>query len=371
MKKLNILMIFENLGKKPGGVQTHVFTLSKALRKMGHNVSLFSTRPLHFEVRALMQHLLCLLVVMRIIRIVRRVNIDLVHVHGGRLPLILGYFVCRMTKRPLVATIHEAGSLATKLNRQYKRADKIIAISQEVNATLRHYGVNKTKIVYVPNMLDEQFFESTGVHRDRDYRVLPSTLVFIGRLGATKIGILKILLEATPKIVQKVPIAEVWIVGSAGSNFPEISTIARHINENMGKKVVHLLGYVKNPTKIFDAADVVIGVGRVAMEAMAYGKATIVGSSCGDSTFTGGLVTRENVDELVKYNLTGRNYAKRINAHQLAELIVNLIKDNDYRKKVGEFCKEFAMKNFGVERVVPQIESVYISCLKYTHAKCF
>ena len=364
MKELCILMIFEYLGKRPGGVQIHVLTLCKALKERGHDVLLFPSRPLHLRRDIFVQPFVRFQEMVRIIKIVKKKEINLVHAHGARLPLIMGHLIRRITGTPLVVTIHEAWSRATNLNRQYKVADRIIAVSQEVKTVLKYYGVDKNKLVYIPNMLDPKLFKSVTVDESVSSRCSSYRLVFMGRLDSSKIGILKILLGAIPKTVQEVPNAEVWIVGPRGSNFREISRMIRHINEGIGKKVVRLLGYVRNPTRILEAADVVIGVGRVAMEAMAHGKATIVGSSSADSSFTGALVTRESAGELEKYNFTGRNYKERINTQQMAELIVRLLKDAEYRKKVGEFSKDFSAKKFGVNRVVPKIESVYMSCFK-------
>lgn len=371
IRKLNILMIYEALSNaraKGGGIQIHVLLLVKALRNFGHNPLLFRTRPLHSDkisirlaVNVLMQPFLFFFGIVRVLRIVKNMNIHLIHVHGARLPLILGFFICRITRIPLVVTIHEWRSWANKLNRQYKSADKIIVISQEVKLILENYGVDKTKLVYIPNMVDTDFFGSTIVNQDRSDRSY--RLVFMGRLHPSKIGILKILLKATPRIVQKLPATQVWVVGARGSKFLEISRMARDINERIGKKVVVLLGYVKDPAKIIQAADIVIGVGRVALEAMAHGKPTIVGWSQDGSTFTGGLVNKENVYELEKYNFTGRNYSERINAQQMTELIVSLLRNEGYRKIVGKYYKKFVKRKFVIKVIIPEIMSVYSAVL--------
>ena len=364
-------MIYEALSNaraKGGGIQIHVLLLVKALRNFGHNPLLFRTRPLHSDkisirlaVNVLMQPFLFFFGIVRVLRIVKNMNIHLIHVHGARLPLILGFFICRITRIPLVVTIHEWRSWANKLNRQYKSADKIIVISQEVKLILENYGVDKTKLVYIPNMVDTDFFGSTIVNQDRSDRSY--RLVFMGRLHPSKIGILKILLKATPRIVQKLPATQVWVVGARGSKFLEISRMARDINERIGKKVVVLLGYVKDPAKIIQAADIVIGVGRVALEAMAHGKPTIVGWSQDGSTFTGGLVNKENVYELEKYNFTGRNYSERINAQQMTELIVSLLRNEGYRKIVGKYYKKFVKRKFVIKVIIPEIMSVYSAVL--------
>lgn len=364
MERLNILMIFECSNKPAGGTRIHVLTLSKALRKLNHKVLLFPIRPLPLDVNLfnvttfVLQSFICFFEVIKIIQIVKKVKITILHAHNARLPLVLGYFVSRITRIPLVVTIHETWSRANKLNRLYKRADGIIAVSQEGKTILESYGVDETKLVYIPNMVDAGSFGSTAVTKDYGYKV-----VFIGRLAPSKIGVLKILLEATPRIVQELPATKIWIVGPRGSRFVEISRMARDINDRIGKKVIFFLGYVKDVARIIEAADIVIGVGRVALEAMVHGKPTIVGSSQDGSIFTGGLVNRENVRELEKCNFTGRNYAERMNVQQMATLIIRLLRNDGYRKIVGEFGRKFVKRRFESKGVVLEIISIYFTCL--------
>jgi glycosyltransferase involved in cell wall biosynthesis len=349
-----------------GGIEVHVLTLSRALRNLGHNISLFPISPFYSEelslrlaIAVFMQPFLFFWGMIRILRLVKKIRFDLVHVHCARLPLFLGLSICRIARVPLVVTMHEKQSRANKLNRQYKRADKIIAVSQEVREILEDYGVRKAKLTYIPNMVDvERFGTATAAH-DPGY-----TLVFVGRLDPSKIGFLKILLEATPRIIQELPNTQVWIVGPHGSKFQEISKIARGINERIGKEVILLLGYVKNTTKIIKEADIVLGVGRVTLEAMAQSKPVIVGSSLQGSMFSGGLVTRENADELEDSNFTGRGYSHIMNAEQLRKLIVNLLRNKTYRRIVGEFGREFIKTKFESQTVASETVSVYFECLK-------
>lgn len=371
-------MIYEDVASgQRGGVQIHVATLNKALTSRGHNILLFPIHPLHLEghlslrqVMTVLKELsLCFFDSAKVIRIVKKRKVDLVHVHGARLPLLSGCLVTEIARCPLAVTIHEASSRATRLNRLYKRADKVIVVSQEIKASLRNCGVDETKLVYIPNMLGEEWFDWASGQKeharfDCTRQSSVHRILFMGRLEPGKVGILRVLFEAMPRILEEIPATQVWIGGQRGSKRIEIGKMISEVNQNTGREAVLLLGYLKNPVEVVKQVDVVIGVGRIAMEAMAQGKATIVGFSYGDSKVTGALITEENVDGFMKYNFTGRNYKKTIDASEMAELIVTLMKNSDYRRKIGDFCKVFAVRNFRAENVAAEVESVYINCLK-------
>jgi glycosyltransferase involved in cell wall biosynthesis len=306
----------------------------------------------------------CFFDTIKVIGIAKKEKVDLIHVHGARLPLLLGRLVNEITRCPLTVTIHEASSRATRLNRLYKGADKIIAVSQELKASLRNCGADEAKLVYIPNMLGEEWFNWASGQEDCGQGSSAHRILFMGRLEPGKIGILRVLLEAMPRILEEFPATQVWIGGQRGSKHMEIGKIVSEMNQKSGKEAVLLLGYLENPVETIRKVDVVVGVGRIAMEAMARGKATIIGSSYDDSKVTGALITQDNVDEFMKYNFTGRNWEKTIDANEMAELITTLIKNSDLRKKIGDFCKDFAEKNFRAENVAIEVESVYINCLR-------
>jgi glycosyltransferase involved in cell wall biosynthesis len=305
----------------------------------------------------------CFFDTIKVIRMAKKEKVDLVHVHGARLPLLSGRLVSEITRCPLTVTIHEASSRATRLNRLYKGANKIIAVSQEVKASLRNCGVEEAKLVYIPNMLGEEWFDWASGQEDCGQRSSASRILFMGRLEPGKLGILRVLLEAMPRILEEFPVTQVWIGGQSGSRLLEIEKVIDKLNQESGREVVLLLGYLENPVEIIKKVDVVVGVGRIAMEAMAQGKTTIVGSSYTDSKVTGALITEDNVDKFMKYNFTGRNFEKTIDAGEMAELIIALLKNSDYRKKIGDFCRDFAEKNFRAEKVAIETESVYTNCL--------
>ena len=362
--RLNILIIYEGM-REHGGVQVHVYTLESELRKLGHNVLMFPVPPLHLEtINACVlfyfseQFVFLLFGIVRIFRLIRRQPVHIVHVHGARLPLVLTFFVSKIMKIPFVVTVHEAWTRANKLNRQYRSADKIIAVSQESEAVLKSYGVDPLRLTVIPNMVT---LPPSAIKFSEEGNL---NIVFVGRLDPSKTGILKILMDAAPKIMSEFANVRIWIVGSRGQEYASVSLKADQVNALIGKKTVFLLGHVRNPSLILDKAHIVIGVGRVALEAMSHSKPVIVGSSADGVFFRGGLVTRENANFLERSNFTGRNYSDMVNSAQLAELIVGLLRDRSFRSELGRFGREFVAANFASDVIVARTVSVYYDCIR-------
>jgi hypothetical protein len=94
-------------------------------------------------------------------------------------------------------------------------------------------------------------------------------------------------------------------------------------------------------------ADVVVGLGRSAMEGMACGRAVLVLDSRAYTPYAmDGLVTSENVQSLLECNLSGRRFAREATLESVsAEL-------DGYRPELGLFGRDFALTNFEVGRQV-------------------
>ncbi len=94
-------------------------------------------------------------------------------------------------------------------------------------------------------------------------------------------------------------------------------------------------------------ADVVVGLGRSAMEGLACGRAVLILDSRAYTPYAmDGLVTSDNAQALLECNLSGRRFAREATLESVsAEL-------DSYRPELGSFGREFALANFEVGRQV-------------------
>jgi glycosyltransferase involved in cell wall biosynthesis len=369
-KPSHILAIYDG----EGGIQTHVATLYDELRKRGFIVLVFSTPDLRTErtriesaVSVPMGLMGSLFTAIRLIEEIRKVRVDLVHVHTPRVPLLLGYLLHRICKVPLIVTIHERDSLALKVNRLFKRATKIIAISHEVKSRMVELGVDEKKLVVIPNMIDTNEF-SPEEDANAPYRLEASsqrafTIVCLGRADSSKVQTIETAMKSMPEVIKMFPKAKLLIAGG-GPSLCDLTKAAQRINGRIGKDAILVLGQVPSAVALLRRADVVIGIGRVALEAMATGKPVIAVSGQAGQLVRGDIVSQETATALAEYNFSGRNYGKRLDSTGMLELIARLLENEDYRKQIGSWGRLFVKQNFDSATIAKLTESVYSESLR-------
>jgi len=121
-------------------------------------------------------------------------------------------------------------------------------------------------------------------------------------------------------------------------NDPEVEII-RAVAKHYGAKLT-AIGQNFSPTfdtkKAIQDADIVFGVGRSVLEGMSSGRIGIVHGRWG----TGGVVNSGNVDELKKYNFSGRNSINPIDANEIIKEI-----DVYYNENNVKWGRDYIVKN--------------------------
>ncbi|QKQ99399.1 glycosyltransferase family 4 protein [Metallosphaera tengchongensis] len=178
-----------------GGTEVHVFNLSRELVKMSVNVEVHTTRDTYTERGKLPP-----LEVMDGIRVVRhrrtwvyRDSPSILHFHNlGRkfsswnLYTFLFFAISSLVETPLVMTPHDIfvsdqGRALNWLKREMgKRVDKLIAVSEWEKEEMVNLGYDGSKIVVIPNGVDDMAFiypKSEGIE---DY------LLYVARISPEK-----------------------------------------------------------------------------------------------------------------------------------------------------------------------------------------
>ena len=229
-------------------------------------------------------------------KIIREQDISVVHAHSRAASWIAHYAV-RGTCVPLVSTIHgrQVKHSALKSNAIY--GEKVIAICPQLVEHLAHeLGMERRKLVSLPNPLDFETLQQIQRTRCDDGRVVISV---VGRLNGPKGAHIAELVERVfPQLLQQAPNLSIQIVGGEWDSFPQAGRDAfAHLQSLYGERI-HYLGFTKQVMEIMANSDVVIGAGRVAMEALALGTAVFaMGEAC-----CHGLVTNANLSDAIGTN---------------------------------------------------------------------
>ncbi|MDY6893987.1 MAG: glycosyltransferase family 4 protein [Thermotogota bacterium] len=252
-------------------------------------------------------------------------------------------------------------------------ADYFLGSSRSALELILDLGINKRTIAVIPNSVDLSRFQPIGNGMLEEYAqrfnlgMKTKKIVCVSRLSPDKLDPVVHAINAMPRIVQRVPDAQLIIVGG-GSCFDRISELSGRTNKQLDRDAIILSGVLDEDDVpiLINLADVVIGVGQVPVEAMAIGKTAIVaghvvGSFGGNF---GGIVTKKNVNALKAHNFSGRNSTEKTNPDRIAEATLKLLTDDKYRRSVGEFGKKFVGNERDINKIAKQLEIIYHDIIK-------
>jgi len=293
-----------------GGTETHVFALARALQKQGIEVviagkygrmlSRFAGAGLPcYEIDFVLDnHEVDDINHTRyteiIASIIERESIDLIH--GHQFPSGYPAFQAASRKRiPFVFTVHGNYYDEVFLRRIHDHG-VLISVSPAIQRALKAKGIDSD---LVANGIDANDYRS---YRDTDspYRSyirsrlqLPEEtklIVYASRLSWEKADICEEMIHAITALrIDGHTDVHLLIIGD-GRKGESIRQLARAHNELLGSTYIHSLGEVDHIHTYYAASDVVIGTGRVALEAMASRRLIIAAGSRG----YGGIIRPDN-----------------------------------------------------------------------------
>ncbi len=330
MKKFNILHLYDYM--KLGGAETHIITLSKAMMDLGHNVYIagpngpalewvkreninFIESPLddwEKQIESLQDILMA----------IDKYRIDIVHAHPFN-SQIVGALAAYIRKKPCITTIH--GEYVSPALEAFLRPlfAKYICVGKNLKELYMEHGIDDEDIEVIKNGVpikkrpDRTSFFRNGL----------INLCYISRLDDDKIKALEFLLDCIPQLVKEFPLRLI-IVGD-GSNFNRVREICKSINEELHEEIIQLVGGSTDVFRYIEKSDMVVGIGRVLLEAVSMGKFPLC---IGDSYYTG-FVGADDFIKFSDYNFTGRNMKREQKLQNLMDDIREIYFDIDNKFK--------------------------------------
>jgi len=361
-----------------GGMETHIYNLSKALVKRNHEVTVYTTTAFLKDASACPTE-----------EVVNGINVkrfkalaklagywyapslknallkdetDIIHAHS-----YAGYWINAATKAkkvkrtPLILTPYAFYHTSTHilLKRTYdafmgkeslKKADALIVFTELEREMCHKRGVNQSKVFVIPEGVDLELFNPNVSRRNiKDkYGSEDKIILYIGRIDTNK-G-LEHLIESMPIILKRVPNALLLIVGKDWGFKAILERLI--VRRGIGQRVFFIGEVSHEETPNFYAASNVLVLpsayesqGLVLCEAMACGKPVI-------ATRVGcipGIIKDGWNGILVEYG----------SPHQLAEAVIKILTDESLAKKVALNGYHYATENLALDITVEKIESVY------------
>lgn len=373
MKNLTVLLTLMSLNT--GGAETHVVSLARQLKKEGINVLVASrggdlvreldtsgiehfTLPLHSKTPAS----LCSAII-GLTKIVKKYKVDLIHAHA-RIPAWVSQWVFYLTGCPYITTSHGIYSTHWGLGLLTAWGEKIIAVSEDIREHLvKNFKVRPEKIYVIPNGIDlEQFdpgVDTSSVQKELGLYSDEMKIVYISRLMGARGEIALKLIDAMPDICSSFPNVKLLVVGE-GDKLEATKLQAEKCNAILKDRRVIVTGARLDTYALMGLADVAVGVGRVALEAMAMKKPVIIASEAG---FMGAL-TPQNFEDAKRHNFSGRGTGQITNSKNLAEAIKDILASPELRKELGEFGRKKVQEQFSIDAMTKKVLEVYTKVLE-------
>ena len=227
-------------------------------------------------------------------QLVRDQRIDVVHAHS-RAASWVSYFALKGLKVPLVSTVHGRQHLHASTSLFDIYGQKVIAICENLAEHLRdEVKMAPAKIVVVPNGVAFGEKEEAGVRkeevRDNNFPFLTPTssltrVAFIGRFNGPKGERAAALLQYVfPALLQEFAQLRVTLIGGELEQLPEAGkTALAQLQSQYGERV-EVIGFTDDVAGWLRQTNLIIGAGRVVMEALGEGRAVL---ALGEALYAG------------------------------------------------------------------------------------
>ncbi|MEE2637942.1 MAG: glycosyltransferase [Acidobacteriota bacterium] len=305
--------------------------------------------------------------ILRLVRLMRRYRVDLVHTHLWTAD-VLGGVAARLARIPrVVSSVHGAyflpiGVTGVRRARRlvfsriyrsiYRGCDRVIAVSRYVAddlATRPGVRVSQDRIRVIEN----------GVDIDDPDRVIPTEMGSSDRWGSgsPRIAVVanffpikghRFLIRAIPSVLAVFPDARFVLAGD-GESRPAVTALAERLGV---RQRVSFTGEIKDSLDLMRASDLVVlpsvseGLPVTLVEAMAIGRPVV-------TTRAGGI------PEVVEDDVSARIVPPR-DPDALGRAMVELLTQPELAQTLCTQAKRVAHGRFSADRMVRRIEEVYL-----------
>lgn len=282
-------------------------------------------------------------------RIVKKEQPNLIH--ATSYGIVPSKFISKLYGIPVMYSI--AGG---KTTRSVFDNEKLIVYSEENKEDLIKNGYRNDLIEVIPNRLSiAQYASSYKMHYGM--RTEKINLLLISRLDRDVIESVYYLIDLVIALSDMHQNIHLDIVGS-GEYIESVKKNADNVNKSKQRKVINILGYQSDVHRYITEAHVVFGKGRSIIEAILNDRISFVVSE----SRTMSRCTAETIENLYKYNFSGRNLENVTSIEELSKLI------EDIGNNGVDFCKveevwQFVDQRYNIKHAEQRIAGIYMERL--------
>ncbi|ASX09914.1 polysaccharide deacetylase [Aeromonas dhakensis] len=335
---MNILMALSQL--EVTGAEVYATTVGNELTRRGHQVFYVSdtlTKPtlgqvfkLRFNKRSILRRFWH---VFYLVYLIKKHHIQLVHAHS-RASGWSSYVACKLTGTPMITTVHGRQPVHASRKAFHALGFRAVAVCEDIaSQIIDNLGVDPAIVQVLRNGIETDKFQPVPAPDNAK-----PVIAIIGRLSGPKGELCYRLLDE----VLDLDACQVKVV--SGSQLPERFVRFRDR--------VDFVGYVEDIPALMAQCDLVIGAGRVAMEALLCGRPAF---AIGEAKAIG-LVTGQNLDEALASNfgdIGPRDLA--IDFAALKTQIAPALASGS----ISDVIRQRIQAEYGLAGVVSGLESIY------------
>lgn len=366
-----------------GGTETHVLSLAKKLMEMGIYVvvgtsggpltNLFEYNgikvykvPLYSDYISNKSRYSTIKAVEDIIDI-EKINILHCHLFAS---MSIGSEFKRKYDIPYITTIHGMFYPNDILYATCFNTDAIIAVSEPVKDLLRRRMGDEVrdKLFVIPNGVETEKHNDNvdRNHISKELGINENELVltYCSRLAWNKTLAAEMFIFAFFKLASNHSNIHAIVIGD-GDGKSIIQREADMLNECLERTAIHVIGAKYNVYDYYLASDIVVGSGRVALEAMSCKKPVIAAGNTGYV----GIITEQSKDIQWQLYFGDHSANKTLDLLSLYEDMKYLVENDRYRTKIGGWSSSWCNDMFSIDKVTRETASIYRKVLNERRAR--
>ena len=281
-------------------------------------------------------------------------RVDVVHAHS-RAASWVSYYATRTLPVPLVSTVHGMQHLHISSRAFSIYGEKVIAVCEAIeNQLTRELNIPRRRVVLVRNGIDMARWCSTSGSGTIPQK---KTVSIVGRLSGPKGKVVgRIIREVVPLVIDLEPDIEFEIVGGMRET-DGFDDMIEGLNARVGKTVIRSLGHCDDLLPVYSRSSIVIGSGRVAVEALACGRPVI---ACGESGFVG-PIAKDTAQTALETNFGDSGSPKAMDSQKAADDILACLGSSDKERIAWQ--RAFVGEEFDVKKIVERVTAVYVEAV--------
>jgi L-malate glycosyltransferase len=357
-----ILMVLDKLNV--GGTETHVLAITQELLRKGTHVVICADNGKLYDkfvelgcpIYLIQSHYIDdgQQINQALQDIIRRESINFIHAHQE----VLGKYALAVAEKlnlPFFFTVHGKYYSRSFLQKvvNYPNA-RVISVSIPIQKWLHEKEIPSS---IIPNGIDTQTYRDShgGIELRKQLGIGTNDLVIVyaSRLAFGKEAICKDVIKACARLKESYPKLKLIIAGD-GLHVKSPEAAARKYDKN--NNYILFIGEQLDMRKVYTAGDIVVGTGRVALEAMACRRPVVAVGVAGLC----GVLKPSMLDKGWNRYYFGDHLAlQQSSSRSIRHALIPLLESSSRRSYYGSQGRQFVKENFNIGRVTNELLSFY------------